>query len=402
MKKVFFLAGLIAVLCLCFSSNAIAEIPADGWATVSDDTGTPYNITGGAGGTVVTVNNFADLELYAEATAPYIIQVSGTIDIGSDGFDIHANKTIIGLGTDATLSGNVGFNNRDGNIILENLHIHNPYTIDEKDGLSITQDIHNVLVTKCTVYDCGDGGLDISNRSSFVTVSWCKFHYTSSTPVPDHCFSSLVGARDSLPGDANYLRVTYHHNWWTTGVKERMPRVRYGKVHVYNNYYSDVVTGGYCVGVGCGSRIRVENNYFNAVYKPWKNYYTGQTDCHSDGHLGWNTGNIFYNCGAPDPSIINEYSTIFEPPYDYMLHDTNDIPAMVQAYAGAGTPYPPHWVYTNYGDFDQNGIVNIYDLKTFADYWLVDDCEEIADADRDNDCNVNFYEFALLAEHWLQ
>ncbi|MDD5011316.1 MAG: hypothetical protein PHQ00_04260, partial [Phycisphaerae bacterium] len=70
--------------------------------------------------------------------------------------------------------------------------------------------------------------------------------------------------------------------------------------------------------------------------------------------------------------------------------------------AGAGTPYPPHWVYTVYGDFDISGTVDMLDLATFADYWLVDDCEAITDADYDDNCNVNFYEFALLAEHWMQ
>ena len=76
-----------------------------GWA--SENGGT----TGGAGGTVVTVSNFANLESYAESSSKYIIQVSGTIDVGYDGFDIGPDKTLIGLGTNATLSGNVNFDN---------------------------------------------------------------------------------------------------------------------------------------------------------------------------------------------------------------------------------------------------------------------------------------------------
>lgn len=385
MRKIVF----CVLFLLCSIGNAFSATY--GWADMNIGT------TGGEGGTVVTVSNFTDLEYYAEATAPYIIQISGTIDIGDDGFDIHANKTLRGLGTDATISGNIGFNNREGNIIIENLHIHNPYTTGEGDGLSITQDIYNVLVTKCTIYDTSDGGLDISNNSDFVTVSWCKFYYTSSAPDPDHCFSSLVGSSDKQTDDAANLHVTYHHNWWTTGAKERMPRVRYGQVHVYNNYYSDLVAGGYCVGVGCGSRIRVENNYFNAVPSPWKDYYTGTG--YPDGHIGWNAGNVFYGCSQPTWAT-NEYATIFVPPYDYTLDAAADVQTVVQAFAGAGTPYPPHWYYGPYGDFDLSGTVDISDFATLADYWLA--TENIENADYFKNGRVDGEEFALFAQNWMQ
>lgn len=332
MKRI---AVFIMVFWLCLTSNAPAAT--NGWA---DENG---GVTGGQGGAIVTVDNFTDLETYAEADTPYIIQVSGTIDIGTGNLEITANKTIIGLGSDATLMGNVGFSNREGNIILENLNITNPHSGSSYDGISLKQDIYNVLVTKCTFYDTGDGAFDISGESDFVTVSWCKFYYTPSTPDPGHVFACLVGSSDKQTEDADNLHVTYHHNWWTTGVKERMPRVRYGQVHVYNNYYSDLVAGGYCVGVGCGSRIRLENNYFNAVPNPWKDYYTGTG--YDVGHIGWNTGNVFYGCTEPTWAT-NEYATIFTPPYDYTLQDAEYAASLVPIYAGAGTPYPPE------GDFD--------------------------------------------------
>jgi len=399
MKRMSYLAGFITVLCLYLTSSSFAA--ADGWASMNGGT------TGGQGGSTVTVTDEPNLYKYAcTLSEPYIIQVSGTINIPTDDGDanslqISANKTIRGIGTNPTLIGSVGFKNRDGNIIVENLNITNPHAGDQYDGMSLKQDIYNVLVTKCTFYDTGDGAFDITNNSDYVTVSWCKFYYTSSTPDPDHRFPCLVGSSDKQTDDANNLRVTYHHNWWTTGCKERMPRVRYGQVHVYNNYYSDLVAGGYCVGVGCGSRIRVESNYFNTVPNPWDDYYTGQSDCSSAGHIGWNTGNVFYGCSQPTWAT-NEYSTIFTPPYSYTLDDTNDIPAMVQAYAGAGTPYPPHWYYTVYGDFDRNSVVDMKDLKQFTEYWLLTDCNEMTDADYNGDCKVNFYEFALLAENWLK
>ena len=390
MKKYYF-GAFIAVLCVCFSSNSFAA--ADGWASQHGGT------TGGAAGTVVDVNNYTDLLYYANTvgTTPYVIRISGTITLpGTGGFTIRANKTLKGVGTNPTLSGNVGFQNREGNIIIENLNITNPCTSSSCDGISLKQNICNVLVTKCTIYDAGDGLFDISNNSDFVTVSWCKFYYNNPAPAEDHRFACLVGASDKQTDDEPNLRVTYHHNWWANRVKERMPRVRYGQVHVYNNYYSNLEAGGYCIGVGCGGRIRVESNYFDSVPNPWANYYTGQSDCNSDGHIGWNENNVFYNCNQPTWAT-NEYSTIFTPPYSYTLDDANNIPSIVQAYAGAGTPYPPHWYYTVYGDFDQDGKVEIDDLATFAGYWLT----SAADADYNEDGLVDFYEFAMLAENWM-
>ena len=399
MKRAFFAAGGAAVtsflggvlvLCLCFSSNVLAA--ADGWASQNGGT------SGGAGGPTVTVTDEPNLIKYASSVTPgpYIVQVSGTITItNTDGIRLSAKKTLRGIGENPTLVGNVNFTNRDSNMVIEKLNITNPYAGSAYDGISVKQDINNVFITKCTFYDCGDGQLDISNKSNYVTVSWCKFYYTPSAPDPGHTFSSLVGSSDDQTVDRGKLKVTYHHNWWTTGVKERMPRVRFGEVHVYNNYYSDLVAGGYCVGVGVEAHIRVEGNYFNSVPNPWADYNdTG----HIAGHIGWDANNRFDNCTEPTWAT-NEYTTIFTPPYSYKpLHDANVLPTIVTAYAGAGTPYPPHWLYTVYGDFDRDSKVEIDDLKTFANYWLTDDPE----ADYDGDGIVDFYEFSLLAGNWMQ
>jgi pectate lyase len=392
MKK-YFVCVFTAVLCLCFSSNAFAA--ADGWASQNGGT------TGGAGGPTVTVTDEPNLYKYAcTLPGPYIIQVSGTINIptddgAADSLQISANKTIRGIGVNPTLIGCVGFKNRDTNIIIENLNITNPHLGSQYDGMSLKQDINNVLVTKCTIYDCGDGGFDITNRSNYVTVSWCKFYFNNPAPDEAHRFACLVGHSDGYTDDIGKNKVTYHHNWWANRVKERMPRVRYGQVHVYNNYYSNLEAGGYCIGVGVESNLRVEGNYFNAVPNPWANYYTGTG--YGAGHIGWDANNIFYNCSEPNWAT-NEYATIFTPPYSYALDDADILPTIVPAYAGAGTPYPPHWLFTVYGDFDRDGKVEIDDLATFAHYWLTADPE----ADYDGDGMVDFYEFSLLAENWMQ
>lgn len=98
-----------------------------------------------------------------------------------------------------------------------------------------------------------DGLLDITRQSDFVTVSWNHFR--------QHDKTSLVGGGDGAVADDGRLRVTYHHNHWED-VKERAPRVRYGRVHLYNNLHtvSDAAAYGYSIGVGVRSRIVAQGN----------------------------------------------------------------------------------------------------------------------------------------------
>src|SRR4051794_7043610 len=67
--------------------------------------GTPIGFgqhaTGGGSGPTVTVSNAADFAAYATQSAPVNIQIKGTINIG--GVRLASNKTIFGLGADATL-----------------------------------------------------------------------------------------------------------------------------------------------------------------------------------------------------------------------------------------------------------------------------------------------------------
>jgi hypothetical protein len=55
-----------------------------------------------------------------------------------------------------------------------------------------------------------------------------------------------------------------------------------------------------------------------------------------------------------------------------------------------------------YGDFSGNNIVEMDDLSEFLLYfWTDSDCEATFGVDLDEDCIVNFYEFAVLAENWM-
>jgi pectate lyase len=101
-----------------------------------------------------------------------------------------------------------------------------------------------------------DGLLDVTNESDFVTVSWNQF--------ATHDKTMLIGNSDSAPEDREHLRVTIHHNFFD-GTGQRTPRVRYGKVHVYNNVYRADRDTNYrsSWGAGVESQIYAENNYFD-------------------------------------------------------------------------------------------------------------------------------------------
>lgn len=392
MKRFLLGASLIATLLFyCTSAMAYDSAPI-GWA--SQDGGT----TGGAGGTVVTVDNAADFITCAEDQHqdPYIIYVSGNITLDNN-VRVRGNKTIIGL-PGSHISGNLKcYREEESNNVFRFLDIDNQAEVGDGDCITIDEASH-IWIDHCTFTNGGDGNIDVKNGADYVTISWCIFQYTFDS---GHNYSNLVGHSDGNGStDRDHLLVTFHHNWYSTMCKERMPRVRFGQVHVYNNYYSDLLAGGYCIGVGVEAHIRVENNYFNAVPMPWKDYYTGNG---ADGHIGWNTENIFYNCTVPTWAA-NEYSTIFTPPYSYTLDDTNNIPALVQYGAGAdgNDGYPPHWFFTYYGDFDNSGFVDMFDFAQFAQYWPpVSDCNELWDADFDGDCKVDLFELSLLVEDWL-
>lgn len=282
--------------------------------------------TGGQGGPTVSVSSVADFVSYAtQATAPYIIEVTGTLKVGA--VSIGSNKTIRGAGSGATLDGELAISGQS-NVIIQNVTITNDQTAGTGDGIRILGS-HHIWVDHCTFFDTDDGALDITNGADYVTVSWCKFHYTRNN---GHNFVNLIGASDTATDDRGKLHVTFHHNWWGNLCIERMPRVRFGQVHVYNNYYS--ATGNnYAVRAALESQNLLENNYFDGTADPWEYYTTsGQTP-----GLIRAVGNILVNTNTPAGGNDN----VFSPPYSYQLDAAADVKSLVMSGAGAGGSSEP-------------------------------------------------------------
>ena len=269
--------------------------------------------TGGTGGTSVTATTAAQLQQYVESTTTYIITVSGTINLGSGvSVKVKSNKTIKGANTSAKIIGCLDLGSGGvNNVIIQNLIITNP----GGDGITLWN-CSNVYVTKCEVYDCGDGCIDVTQGADNITISWCKFHYTSSSAA--HRFVDICG---NVPTSGYH--VTFHHNWWADNCDERMPSGSYCNAHIYNNYFS--CTGnGYCTNVRTNGTMRVENNYYNAVNNP----------CYkeSNGRI-YSSGNTFNNCTGT-PGSTGKDSGVVTQNYGNTLDATANVPSRVQGGAG--------------------------------------------------------------------
>jgi pectate lyase len=155
-----------------------------------------------------------------------------------------------------------------------------------------------------------------------VTICWSTFYFLK----PDsHSYAHLIGNSDGAISDRGKLHVTLHHNWYSSGVRGRMPRVRYGKVHLYNNYYSNP-DSNYCVGVGVEANIRMENMVFEDAEDPWADYGGSE-----NGRIGW--ANLeFINCSPPD--FVPNAFPVFEPPYEYLMHPLDEVKPVVMDGAG--------------------------------------------------------------------
>jgi pectate lyase len=317
---------------LGFTNSAVAFLTVNPPSTNTPDfsqvgfANASYNVTGGAGGPEVTVTTGEQLNQYTDSNGPYIIYVSGTLQISGMSTHIRPNKTVIGLGTNAVLEGGGLYLYRSTNVIIRNLTIRN--STEDDIGLHYSA---RVWIDHCTIVDAEDGGIDLTQGTDYTTISWCKFIYTVNH---GHDFVNLLGASDGESDSDGKLHVTFHHNWWSTNCIERMPSVRFGRAHVYNNYYN-APGNGYCVRSRLNSQCLIENNFFENVKNPWEVYITSGTP-----GLIYASGNAFTNVTwtsnypATDP--------VFTPPYSYSLNPAASVPAMIIEHAGAGRgPFAP-------------------------------------------------------------
>ncbi len=274
-----------------------------------------------------------------------------------------SNTTLIGLGDARIVGAHVSVHGVH-NVIIRNLRIEDAFDCfprwDPTDGSQGNWNAAydnvslagaaNVWVDHCELSDGDhpdsaqpsylgrpyvqhDGELDITDASDLITVSWNHFF--------EHDKVMLIGRSDKARADAGKLRITVHHNYFDSSV-QRTPRVRYGQVHVFNNYYlANPDNYVYSWGVGVQSQMYAEKNFFETKRQvpssKFINRYGGTNifvrDTLVDGHSRTDHVDILaaYNA-THSPALIDSVSWV--PTLFVRIHPTQKIAGLVRNNAG--------------------------------------------------------------------
>ena len=307
-----------------------------------------FEVTGGAGGTVVTVDNGLSLinalDTASAANVPVTIYVDGTItdaNSGGSGRSIEIkdmdNVSIIGVADRGEFDG-IGISiRRANNIIIQNLKIHHVLT-GGKDAISIEGDDdgsttsriwidHNELYSTLDVdKDYYDGLIDSKSGARYITISYNYLH--------DHWKGSLHGHTDNDTSNTERF-ITFHHNRFEN-IESRLPLFRFGYGHLYNNYYNNISSSG--MNSRMGAELQIQNNVFENTKNPIVSFYSEQIGY-------WNTsGNLFgdgVTWSTPADGDVSagpdaEPTSSYEVPYDYQLDPADVVKNKVINNAGVG------------------------------------------------------------------
>ncbi|KAK4261167.1 hypothetical protein QN277_004205 [Acacia crassicarpa] len=203
------------------------------------------------------------------------------------------DKTIDGRGATVVITGGAGITIQFiKNVIIHNIKIYNIQstsgglirdseqhyglrTRSDGDGISIFGS-SKIWIDHVSMSNCGDGLIDAIMGSTAITIS--NSHFTKHNEV------MLFGASDSYAGD-QIMQITVAFNHFGRGLVQRMPRSRWGFVHVVNNDYTHWEM--YAIGgsqhptvISEGNRFIAPHNMFakeitKREYSPesvWKNW----------------------------------------------------------------------------------------------------------------------------------
>jgi pectate lyase len=326
LKRMLFVVGITGAM---LTVSAQDQCKVVGWATQNG------GVSGGGSAAPTVVSNYNDFKSALTGSAK-VVQVSGTITIPGGGrvtIQDQTGKTIIGLpgskmvSTDMTKDGSgIMYIKRCKNFIMRNLVFEGPgaYDVDGYDNFCI-DNCQNFWVDHCEFHDGMDGNFDIKNMSDLVSVTWCTFSYEKppkaggSGGSDDHRYTNLIGSSDGATGDEGHLNVTFNYCWWGNGCRERMPRMRYGKLHMVNNLFSSSVSN-HCIRAGYKANILAVGNYFDNQKKPVDEYNGDYTAIRA-----------YNNSGASD---ITKNSA-FTPPYMLEVASPASIINPIKSCAGA-------------------------------------------------------------------
>jgi len=370
------MSAAAAALALALINPAAAPVstierqhaPADGWAAQEGGT------RGGAlaaASNVYTVSDRAQLvAALSTPAASRIVRVAASIDMSdgrafADSAD-QARRGVVRIPSNTTLLGvapGAGFVNASlmvagvEQVIVRHLSIRNPCDIEPRwdpndgargnwnsafDAISV-RDARHVWIDHNSFTDapetddrapivngkarqCHDGALDITQGADLVSVTYNHF--------AQHEKNMLIGAGDRFTGDQGRLRITLKGNLFED-VAERSPRVRYGQVHLFNNYYVGdrdraLYRHGYSIGAAHASRLISDANAFEVK---------GATSCSQLVHDPASSPGVFNDSGSllngqPLARCPHGGDAGWRVPYSYAALPAQSVPQHVRANAG--------------------------------------------------------------------
>jgi pectate lyase len=340
-------AAVVAAGVALSTTNASAATGGvTGYATQNGGT------TGGAGGQTVKATTGTQIHAAlcnrASSSTPIIIQVEGTINHGNtsavDGDSCStaasvielkqiSNVTIIGVGGGAVFD-QIGIHIREAsNIIIQNVTVKNVKKSGSPisnggDAIGMEAGVRNVWVDHTTLEASGgeaegyDGLFDMKNDTKYVTLSYSILRNSER--------GGLVGSSET---DLTNSFITYHHNLYQN-LNSRVPLLRGGTAHVYNNHYVGIVESG--INSRAGGKAKVDNNYFEDSRDVLGTFYTSergtwQTSGNILDNVTWSSeGTDNYPAGPSMPS-----TTTVSIPYSFALDNASCVPSIVSQTAGA-------------------------------------------------------------------
>lgn len=271
------------------SSGEKPDFSLVGFATVNG-----YGVAGTTGGGTakpIIVHNAEELRAAVERSdskkgdeTPRVVKVVGDIDLGVLGNQkggnelkavgvvlIGSNTTVYAEGAGATIHHGTLELHGTHNVIIRNLKFRDLWELDPKgaydkfgwDYIRIVSSgkkfSHHVWVDHCDFEKVYDGMVDITHGSDLITISWCRFAGDERGPQKKVSLIGHSSSESAAALDKGHLNVTLHHNVFEN-IDDRAPRVRFGNIHVFNNFINGAENANISV---MGAVTFVEN----CVYK---------------------------------------------------------------------------------------------------------------------------------------
>ena len=284
------------------------------------------------------------------------------------------------------------------------------YKIQDWDYVTIQSGARNIWIDHCDFEKSYDGIADTKAGADLVTFSWCRLGGDTEGTVArqiayleklyqgtltdsrvtftfykglrdgvyaaqgiprqsvqdiiahelPHDKCNLVGSADTETQSIGYLNMTFHHIYYH-GVRQRMPRMRFGNAHVFNLYVdnSQILDGtNQGTATTCDAAVFAENNYYleiadpfppqsgtsppgllaqsgcRWIYKGAEQSFATNTFLKNPATWIWNTGTKNFTwAAAPEPNArVLPYSYVADP-VDYTKNNLAYVGVIVPASA---------------------------------------------------------------------